>query len=271
MGEPEGARAAAVHARRLVPGASAFGFIAARCDYQEGEAANFGRAYDDAERLLKRARKAFEALGQDQFVARCEAAIGTVFANRGDDGSALPHFDRAMALFDPTSEKLALPMTLNNQASSLARLGRYDEARMRYARALSIGLRHGLMSHIRYVRSGLAELDLLRGRFAQALGAFREIAADSAANGSITDQLFARLYVAECLGRVGQFEEMSVELEALRKLRRKTRFGPSPALEDLFSCFDKGTTDADLVAHVREYLQNAERGIKRSYRVLRRA
>ena len=159
--------------------------------------------------------------------------------------------------------------TLNNRANSLARLSRFDEARASYAKALTLALRNNFATHLRYIRSGLAELDFLRGQYARALRAFREIAAESAANGSPTDVLFARLYVAECLGRTGQFDAMAAEIDALRRDRKQTVFSPSPALGELFVCLDQGTLDADLVAHVREYMQDEESGIERTYQPLR--
>lgn len=57
----------------------------------------------------------------------------------------------------------------------------------------------------------------------------------------------------------------------LRKQSRKDVFSPSPALDELFLCLDQSTVDADLFAHVREYLQGQQRGVKRTYRALRRA
>ena len=51
--------------------------------------------------------------------------------------------------------------------------------------------------------------------------------------------------------------------------RQTNRFTSSPALGELFVCLDQGSIDADLVAHVREYLQDEENGVKRAYRPLR--
>jgi tetratricopeptide (TPR) repeat protein len=271
MGEAVAAREAVAASRPLFAEAGDLGFGAALCDYFEGEAATFGRDYAAAEELIRNALKTFEEFGQDHFLARSEAAIGTILENRGDHSAAIPYFDRAIALFDSEKDARALTMTLNNRASSLARLGRFDDARSSYAKALNLALRNEFMSPLRYVRTGLAELDFLRGQYARALRAFREIAAESAANGSPTDVLFARLYVAECLGRTGEISAMEAEVDALRRDRKQTVFSPSPALGELFVCLDQGTIDADLVAHVREYLQGQQRGMKLAYRTLRRA
>ena len=269
MGDPTAARKAVASARPLFVEAGDLGFGAALCDYFEGEAATFGRDYTAAEELIRSALKTFEEFGQDHFLARSEAAIGTILENRGDYAEALPYFDRAIVHFDPEKDARALTATLNNRGNSLARLSRFDEARASYAKALTLALRNNFATHLRYIRSGLAELDFLRSQYTRALRAFREIAAESATNGSATDILFARLYVAECLGRTGQFDAMAAEVDALRRDRKQTVFSPSPALGELFVCLDQGTIDADLVAHVREYMQDEENGVGRTYQPLR--
>jgi tetratricopeptide (TPR) repeat protein len=270
MGESS-AREPVTAARPLFAEAGDLGFGAALCDYYEGEAASFERDYVNAERLIRRAMRVFEEFRQDHLLAKAEAAIATILGNRGDHDEALRCFDRSIALFDPERDMRLLTMTLNNRANSLAHLSRFDEARASYARAMTLALRTGSTAQLRFIRTGLAELDFLRGQHTRALRAFREIAAESAANGSPTDVLFAKLYVAECLGRTGQISAMEAEVEALRHDRKQTVFSPSPALGELFVCLDQGTIDADLVAHVREYLQDEKRGVKRTYRSLRRA
>lgn len=268
-GEVAEARSRISDARKLFAEAGDLGFGAALCDFQEGEAANFGREYGEAEAFIKRALQTFEEFGQDHLLAKSEAVLGTILSNRGDHAAALPFFDRAIAHYDPERDVLALTMTLNNRANSLALLGRFDEARAVYAKALNVALRNNFSSPLRYIRTGLAELDFLRGQYARALRAFREISAESASNGSPTDVLFARLYVAECLGRTGQIDAMAAEVEALRRDRKQTAFSPSPALGELFVCLDQGMIDADLVAHVREYMQDEESGVERAYQPLR--
>jgi tetratricopeptide (TPR) repeat protein len=268
-GDPAGGRTAVASARDLFVEAGDAGFGAALCDYYEGEAATFGRDYATAERLIRSALTTFEEYGQDFLLAKALAAMGTVLENQGNHAAALPFFSRAVMLFDPERDARPLTMTLNNRANALAQMGRFDEARATYAKALTLALRNDFSSHLRYIRSGLAELDFLRGQYPRALRNFREIAAESAANGSPADVLFARLYVAECLGRTGQFDAMAAEVDSLRHDRKKTVFSPSPALGELFVCLDQGTIDADLVAHVREYLQDEENGIERKYQPLR--
>ena len=55
-----------------------------------------------AERLLNRALAIFAEFGQDHLVGRAGAALGAIFAQKGDFVRALPHFDRALEVLDPS-------------------------------------------------------------------------------------------------------------------------------------------------------------------------
>lgn len=263
------ARQTIARARENFRAAADFGFGAAMCDYHEGQAAVFACDYPLAENLLSKAISTFHDFGQLPFVARSEAALGLCHANRGRSFEALEHLDRAIAAFEPDLDARPLASALNNRANALTQLGRYDEARATFARAMNLARRHGLESLLRYIRSGLAELDFRRGHFDRALRAFREIAAEAMTNGSAIDVLFARLYVAECLGRTSQYDSMAREIDSIRVARRSSPFAPSPALGELFMCLDQGTLDAELVAHVREYLEAVENGADQPYMPLR--
>jgi tetratricopeptide (TPR) repeat protein len=269
IGEADSALAAIGPAREFFRQSGDLGFGQALCDYYEGQAAGFAKDYGSAEKKLKRALSSFAEFGQDHLVARAEAALGTLCLQRGDDLRALSRLDRAIQAFDPERDAQPLAMTLNNRANALARLERFDEARAGFARALNFARKHGFTSIVFFVRNGLAELDFRRERYPQALRAFAEIAREAATTGSPMEVLFARLHVAECLGHLGDLNAMAAEVDGIRRDRRDSRFSPSPALGELFVCLDQGTIDADLIAHVRKYLQDEENGVKRAYRPLR--
>jgi tetratricopeptide (TPR) repeat protein len=265
------ARAKAVSARALLGDLRGYEYERGVCDFQEAEAAVSCRDYPGAEVLIRRALKTFASLGSRDRIEKCWAVVGTIRSNSGRHRAALPYFNRAINALDPDLDAMALSATLNNRANALAQLGQFAGANAEYARALKQALHHGFSSSVRIVRTGLAEIEFLEGRYGSAVRMFRRVAADYIAAGSVGEALFAGLYVAESLGRLGRLDEMADEVEAIRESQRVSRFHPSPALEELFSCLDQGTIDADLVSHVREYLQDIERGVKRSYRTLRRA
>jgi tetratricopeptide (TPR) repeat protein len=269
LGECAAARDAVRPARALFEEAGDLGFGRALCDYYDGQAAGFARDYPAAESLLGQALAVFSEFGQSQLVGRGEAALGTVLGQRGEALRALGCFDRALKAFDPERDSRPLTMVLNNRAHTLARLERFDEARATFARALNLARRNGYKSSLFFVKTGLADLDFRRGQYARALRAFVDLSREAVEVGAPTQALFVRLYIAECHARLGSYGLMATEVEALRRERQANRFSPSPALGELFVCLDQGTIDADLIAHVREYLQDEENGEKRSYRPLR--
>ena len=266
--EPLLAREAIAPAREFFRESGDLGFGAALCDYYEGQAASYARDYASAEGLLKRALATFSEFGQDHLRARVEVALGTLLLQRGQNVRALWYLERAADCFDPEQDAQFLVPALNNRAQCLMRLERFDEARAALAKSLNLCRRFGFRSHLLFVRNGLAELDVHRGQFKRALRAFGEIVKEVT---SPIDVAFARLYIAECHARLGSYGPMATEIEALRRERQANAFAPSPAFGELFVCLDQGMLDADLIAHVREYLQDEENGVKRAYRPLRLA
>ena len=140
-GETERARDAVHPARDLFRESGDLGFGAALCDYYEGAAASFQRDYAFAQELLRRCLGVFTEFGQDHLIGRAEAALGTLLGNRGDFERSLPHFDRALNSLDAESESQRVTMVHNNRATTLMRLGRFDEARAAFAKALNIARR----------------------------------------------------------------------------------------------------------------------------------
>jgi tetratricopeptide (TPR) repeat protein len=268
-GEADSARKVIGPARRLFRESGDLGFGVALCDYYEGAAASFQRDYTFAETLLKRALAVFTEFGQDSLIGRASAALGTVFVNKGDFERSLPHFALSLDTLDAETEPQRIAMALNNRATALLRLTRFDEARASFARALNLARRHNYASHVFFIRIGLAELDFCRGQYQRALRSFGQILRESNPIASERLLVFARLYAAECLARLGNYGSMRHEIEFLRENRQKDPFGPSPALGELFMCLDQGMVDAELIAHVRAYMQDEENGAKEAYRPLR--
>jgi len=263
------ARAVVARARELFDSSGDIGFGQALCDYYEGSAAGFAKDYVSAERLLKRALKVFAEFGQEHLVARAEAGLGTLLLYRGDSRRAAQHLAHALEGLDPETESSRFVACLSNYGLTLARLGQFDRARASYARALNVARHHGFSSRILMIRTGMAETDFRRGRYARALWAFRELAREYRTAGHANSSLFADLYAAECLGRLGRDASMADSVSAIREYARKTPFDSSPAMDELFTCLDQGALDADLISHVREYLEDIEAGKDRPYQRLR--
>jgi tetratricopeptide (TPR) repeat protein len=271
LGHARESAAAAAAAREFFRAAGDMGFGKALADYYEGQAASFARDFVSSERLLRKALKVFAEFGQDHLMGRAEAALGTLHLLRGDANRALSYLEHAIESLDPEEDGKQLASALNNRAQALLRLGRFDMARAYFARALGLARKLEARAVVQNIRNGLAELDFRRGHYDRALRAFGDLATEAATAGWEMEELFAQLYVAECLGRLGRQQEMVEEIVAVRIGRRANPFAPSPAMEELFDCLDLGMLDADLVAHVRGYLQDEANGSPKAYQPLRLA
>jgi len=269
LGYPVEARVAASAARDLFATGGDVGFGKALADYYEGSAAGFAKDYIAGERLLKKALKVFAEFGQDNLMARAESALGALYLHRGDEARALLFLDHAVQLFDPIEDGRFLTAALSNRGLTLSRLGRLDEARTSYAKALHHARKLQSQAFLVAIRSGLAQIDILRHEYARALRAFRELSRDERAAGWTQQAFISELYTAECLGRLGRDEEMAEAVLTLRADRKLNPFAPSPAMEELFACLDQGALDADVVAHVRSFLQDEANGTQREYRAFR--
>lgn len=256
LGRTPEAREAVHRARAVLRGDFTAGdFEAALCDFFEANCASFERDYENGERLLKTSASVFARFGQEHWVGRALSAYATLLAQKGRNRAALPLFDEAIEKLDPERDTHVVTTALVNKASTLAHLELFDEARTSYARALALARREGLAYSIHVIRNGLAEIDFRRGHLARAFDSFRELAREAREGGFSDDYLFAQLYVAECLARLGREPEMRAAVEELR--RERLPFDASPAFEELFTCLDRGDLDARLIAHVREYLDAA--------------
>ena len=150
------------------------------------------------------------------------------------------------------------------------RLGRFDEARAAFAKALNLCRRYSC----RRISSSSVPVSPSWTFAAVSTGAPFGRSPDRPRGSPLASKseiAFSRLYVAECHARLGSYGPMATEIEALREERQENPFAPSPALGELFMSLDQGVINADLIAHVREYLQDEENGVKRAYRPLRRA
>jgi tetratricopeptide (TPR) repeat protein len=269
LGHNTESRTAAEKARTLFDAGGDVGLGRAFCDFYGGQAAFFERDFAVGERLLKKALRTFAEFGQEHLVAWAQGALGILFGNRGNYDRALQYLDNAVEAIDAKTDPGKLAAVHLNRGTALSRLERFDEARAAYARALSLARSQELRSMLHVVRNGLAELDFRRGQYQRALNSFSVLANDALVAGYDVDHVFARLYIAECLGRLGFADRMADEITSLRHDKKAHPFAASPAMEELFGSLDQDTLDADIVGHVRRYLEDTEKGIQRPYRKLR--
>jgi tetratricopeptide (TPR) repeat protein len=118
--------------------------------------------------LTRRARETFEDRGLDDYAARASVVEGLALYALDRDEDAIRAYREAV----PTFESLRLWSNyvgaLNSIATSLNRLGRHEEARREYAKALRHFSQHEHRFWLGYLRIGLAESLFAAGHYDEA-------------------------------------------------------------------------------------------------------
>ncbi len=264
------ARAAAREARASFEASGDEPFDRALCGYYEGTAAAFQGEFAFAERELKHAARIFAAFEQETWTARAEAALGTLYVQRGNPARAIPLLESALERMGEAEDAYARAAIEINLAVALAHAGSFGKSRAAFAQALADARRHGLAYLIFGIRLGLAELDFLKGETARALAAFDTLAAEADQWQLEEDRVFARLYAAECVGRLSRTDELVARLKELRSFVTVATLGGVPAWEELASRLDRGDVEDDLLGRVQACLGALSGGFHVSARAERR-
>lgn len=254
IGRLEEARAAARDARAAFASRGNDPFDGALCGYFEGTVAAFQGEYAFAERELKRAARVFAAFEQETWTARAEAALGTLYSQKGNPARAIPFLESALDRMGEDKDAHARTAAEINLARALAHVGTFGRSRAVYARALADARHHKLGNLVFAVRLGLAELDLLRDETARALAAFDALAVEADERRLEEDQVLARLYAAECLGRMSRIDEMVARLKNLRSFVTVATLAGVPAWNELTARLNRSDVQDGLLDGVQACL-----------------
>ncbi len=270
IGRLEEARAAAGAARAAFISCGKEPFDEALCAYFEGTVAAFEGEFAFAERELKRATRVFAAFEQETWTARAEAALGTLYLQKGNPARAISFLESALERMIEEKDVHARTATEINLAVALAHAGVFGKSRAAFAQALADARRHDLTYLVFGIRLGLAELDLLRGETGRALAAFDLLAAEADERQLEEDQVFARLHAAECLGRMSRTDEMVTRLKELRSFVTVATLAGVPAWDELAARLDRGDVRDTLLERVQACLGALSGGFHISARPERR-
>jgi ATP/maltotriose-dependent transcriptional regulator MalT len=240
------------------------------CGYFEGTVAAFQGDFAFAERELKRAARVFAAFEQETWTARAEAALGTLYTQRGNSVRAIPFLESALERMGEEKDAHARTATEINLARAFAFVGDHERSRSTFAQALADARRHDLAYLIFGIRIGLAELDLLRGETDRALASFDTLAAEADQRQLEEDRVCARLYAAECLGRMSRIDEMVARLRELRTFVTVASLAGVPAWDELAARLDRGDIRDGLLDRVQACLGALSGGFHVSARPERR-
>jgi tetratricopeptide (TPR) repeat protein len=184
----------------------------AMVEYLEAQRRSFIRKEAEALVLARRAAATFREFELEDWLARARGVMGLALTN-------LERFEEAETAFRasaPVFERMKLwrnyTNCLNNLAVCLQRVGRLDDARREYARALRRISRDQHRS-LAFVRHGLAEVLFLAGRYREAAMSLSQAARRYSDLGLVARSLTASLFEIENWARSGDLQRARRRLE----------------------------------------------------------
>jgi tetratricopeptide (TPR) repeat protein len=203
-GELEKARSHLETAYRSFPGDGVNDEIRlALTEYQESQRRSFAGRPGEGLALARRARSTFDELGLEDYAVRSRVAEGIALSGLGRDEEATGHFRAAIGIFERERLWKNYLSAINSLGVSLVRLGRLDDARREYSRALRKLSREKHASLLAFTRLGLAEVLESAGRHADAAKSFQQAARAFDAVGLAGDAVTASLREIESWARSG--------------------------------------------------------------------
>ena len=178
-------------------------FNLAQVEYHESQRRSFSGQPAEGLTLARRARRAFEALGLEDYVARARAAEGNAQFFLGEPKQALDSYRAALAVFERLEMWSNYVGGVNSMGECFLKVGQPEEARRQYARALRRVSREKHPAWIAFIRHGLANAMFSAGRFREAAAAFGRAARLNRELGLIAIALTAALYEVESWARSG--------------------------------------------------------------------
>lgn len=177
--------------------------------------------------LARRCRETFESMGLEDSTARARVAEGMAFNAMGLREEAVASYLSASPVFERHGLWSNYVGALNNAATVLIQLGRVDEARRLFARALRRFSQDQHRYWLGYIRIGLAEALFAASQFADAaVSASRAVRvfSDSSLR---AHALIAMLLEVECWARCGSAGRARRRLELFwSEVNRDTSLDP---------------------------------------------
>ncbi len=174
-------------------------------------------------RLLQDALAGFERVGQTRGLADCAVELAGTLVALGRPEEALPHAERAGALFGELQDLAGQASALNNHGDALRALGRHAEAERALHSAYEMLNRTGSQTRI----FPLANLGLLahgRGGHAEARGYLEAGLALAELRGRLSLAAWFQAVLLAPLAVLGEWEIWDARLEAAEGLLADTGF-----------------------------------------------
>ena len=166
--------------------------------------------------LARRALATFEEMGLEDYVARAHVAEGICLMKVDRLEEALAAYRSSLPVFQKHELWSNYVGAVNAVAATLSALGRLDEARREYARALKVISRQRHAAWVGYIRNGLALVLLRAGSHREAALAFLQTSKLFREVGNILNALTASLYEIESWALCGETTRAAQRLEIFR-------------------------------------------------------
>jgi tetratricopeptide (TPR) repeat protein len=166
--------------------------------------------------LARRARKTFSSYGMEDYTARATVSEGVAHWSLDEWEEAVTAYRSALPTFERQQLWSNYVGALNNAATCLIKLGRFDEARREYARALRRFSHEEHRYWLGYVRVGFAEALFAAGRFREAARAAAQAGSVFGEAGLRAHHLIAHLLEVESWARHGDLDRARGRLEVFR-------------------------------------------------------
>ena len=221
----------------------------------EGQRRAFLDRATEALHLIERARQSFKALGLEDEAAKAGNAHAVALSYLSRDEEAIDELREILPVLARYERWNAYVAALNGLGTCLLNLGRIDEARREYARALRLVGRDARPAVHAFVRANLARTLFEGKRYSEAARASDEAARHYSAQGSKVDELTMRLLRVEALARSG---ESVRALEAVSRLSEEVAAlgaADPEILASLEAALAGDLPDVDLVETLRSRAQ----------------
>lgn len=210
------ARAHLIVAYRSFAGAGADEISFALVEFFESQRRSLSGDGRSALALARRARETFEGYGMDDYAARATVAEGLAHWALEEDEEAVRAYRAALPAFERHRLWSNYVGALNSAATSLNRLGRFEEARREYARALRRFSHEEHRSWLGYLRIGFAEALFAAERFSEAAEAAARAVEAFEQTGLRAHELIALLLEVESRARAGDLDFARERLDVFR-------------------------------------------------------
>lgn len=221
----------------------------------EGQRRAFLDRATEALHLIERARLSFKALGLEDEAAKAGNAHAVALSYLSRDEEAIDELREVLPVLARYERWNAYVAALNGLGTCLLNLGRIDEARREYARALRLVGRDARPAVHAFVRANLARTLFEGKRYSEAARASDEAARHYSSQGSKVDELTMRLLRVEALARSG---ESVRALEAVSRLSEEVAAlgaADPEILASLEAALAGDLPDVDLVETLRSRAQ----------------